>query len=190
AAAWGDAAVIVPWVLYQRYGDVGILAEQFESMRAWVNLVAARSGEKRLWDKGFQFGDWLDPSAPPDKPGAGRTDRHMMATAYFARSVELLGQIAGVLGRAEDEALYLQLAAKVRDAFDAEYVTPAGRVLSDSETAYALALQFGLLGNAERGQYAGERLAALVRESGYQISTGFVGTPLVCDALCSVGEVD
>ncbi len=190
AAAWGDAAVIIPWVLYQRYGDIGVLATQFESMRAWVDLVASRAGEGHLWDKGFQFGDWLDPSAPPDKPGDARTDPHVVATASFAHSTELLGQVAGVLGRTEEEAHYLQLASQVRDAFRAEYVTPAGRVLSDSETAYALALQFGLLRNAEQRRHAGERLAALVRESGYRISTGFVGTPLICDALCSVGEVD
>jgi len=190
AAAWGDAAVIVPWVLYQRYGDAGILAAQFESMCAWVDLVTALAGEKRLWNRGFQFGDWLDPSAPADRPGAGPTNPHVVATAYYARSAELLGQIAGVLGRDEDAARYLRLAAEVRDAFDAEYVTPAGRVLSDSETAYALALQFGLLQDAKQRRRAGERLAALVRNSGYHISTGYVGTPLICDALCSVGEYD
>jgi alpha-L-rhamnosidase len=190
AAAWGDAAVIVPWVLYQRYGDAGMLAAQFESMRAWVDRVASLVGEGHLWDTGFQFGDWLDPSAPPDKPGDARTDPHVVATAYFARSADLLGQAAGVLGRTEEEAHYLRLAAQVRDAFNAEYVTSAGRVLSDSETAYALALQFGLLKNVEQRRHAGERLVTLVRESGYHISTGFVGTPLICDALCSVGEVD
>jgi len=190
AAAWGDAAVIVPWVLYQRYGDAGILAAQFESMCAWVDLVTALSGEKRLWNRGFQFGDWLDPSAPADRPGAGPTNPHVVATAYYARSAELLGQIAAVLGRAEDATRYLRLAAEVRDAFDAEFVTPAGRVLSDSETAYALALQFGLLQDAKQRRGAGERLAALVRNSGYHISTGYVGTPLICDALCSVGEYD
>jgi alpha-L-rhamnosidase len=190
AAAWGDAAVIVPWVLYQRYGDAGMLAAQFESMRAWVDRVTSLVGEGHLWDTGFQFGDWLDPSAPPDKPGDARTDPHVVATAYFARSADLLGQAAGVLGRTEEEAHYLRLAAQVRDAFNAEYITSAGRVLSDSETAYALALQFGLLKNVEQRRHAGERLVTLVRESGYHISTGFVGTPLICDALCSVGEVD
>src|SRR5207253_5896731 len=83
AAAWGDAAVIVPWVLYQRYGDTSVLARQFESMRAWVDVVAERAGPARLWDKGFQFGDWLDPAAPPDRPGAARTDHSLVATAYF-----------------------------------------------------------------------------------------------------------
>jgi alpha-L-rhamnosidase len=190
AAAWGDAAVFVPWVLYQRYGDIGILATQYESMCAWVDLVTSIAGEKRLWNRGFQFGDWLDPSAPADKPGAGPTSPYVVATAYYARSAELLGQIAVVLGRAEDAVRYLRLAAEIRDAFDAEYVTPAGRVMSDSETAYALALQFGLLKDAGQRQHAGIQLAALVRNSAYHIGTGYVGTPLICDALCSVGEYD
>ncbi len=188
AAAWGDAAVIVPWVLYQRYGDAAVLADQYDSMRAWVECVAERAGDSRLWDQGFQFGDWLDPSAPPDRPGAARTNAQLVATAYFARSTELLGRTAGVLGRSEDEARYQALAAEVRAAFSAEYVSPNGRLVSDATTAYALALQFGLLPEAEQRQRAGARLVALVRESGFRISTGFVGTPLICDALCSVGE--
>lgn len=190
AAAWGDAAVIVPWVLYQRYGDAGILAEQFDSMRAWVDLLANIAGEQRLWQRGYQLGDWLDPNAPPDKPDAAGTDPHLVATAYFAWSAELLGRIAGVLGRTEEEARYLTLAAEVREAFHAEYVTEHGRLLSDSATAYALALQFTLLRDENQRRHAGVRLAAIVRKSGYHISTGFVGTPLLCDALCSVSEYD
>jgi alpha-L-rhamnosidase len=190
AAAWGDAAVIVPWVLYQRYGDVSVLATQFESMRAWVDLVARTAGESYLWSQGFQFGDWLDPTAPPDRPAAARTDPYVIATAYFAHSAELVGHAAAILGRAEEADRYWQLAAHVRTAFNAEYVTPAGRLMSDAETAYALALQFALLPTAEQRDHAGKRLAALVRKSGYHISTGFVGTPLICDALCSVGEYD
>jgi alpha-L-rhamnosidase len=190
AAAWGDAAVIVPWVLYQRYGDVSVLATQFESMRAWVDLVARTAGESYLWSQGFQFGDWLDPTAPPDRPAAARTDPYVVATAYFAHSAELVGHAAAILGRAEEADRYWQLAAHVRTAFNAEYVTPAGRLMSDAETAYALALQFALLPTAEQRDHAGKRLAALVRKSGYHISTGFVGTPLICDALCSVGEYD
>jgi alpha-L-rhamnosidase len=111
-----------------------------------------------------------------------------VATAYFARSAELVAQAATVLGRADDAARYRALAAEVRDAFAHNYITPAGRVVSDATTAYALALQFALLPGAEQRRYAGRRLAALVRGSGYRISTGFVGTPLVCDALCTAGE--
>ncbi|HSH78034.1 MAG TPA: family 78 glycoside hydrolase catalytic domain [Herpetosiphonaceae bacterium] len=190
AAAWGDAAVIVPWVLYRRYGDKGILADQFESMKAWVDHIAVLAAERHLWDHGFQLGDWLDPSAPPDNPGAARTDRYLVASAYFARSAELVGKVAGILGSVDDEARYLALAAQIRDAFAAEYISPAGRLVGDTATAYALALEFGLLREAEQRRHAGARLAAVVRDSGYRISTGFVGTPLICDALCSVGEYD
>jgi alpha-L-rhamnosidase len=189
-AAWGDAAVIVPWVLYQRYGDADLLAAQLPSMRAWVDQLAARTGARRIWDQDQQIGDWLDPSAPPDAADATRTDPALIATAYFARSADLLAEADGVLGRTEEEARYRALAAQVRDAFATEYVSPSGRVVSDSMTAYALALQFGLLPSAEQRRHAGVRLAAIVREGGYHIGTGFVGTPLICDALCDEGEYD
>lgn len=190
AAAWGDAAVIVPWVLYQRFGDRQLLAAQFDSMRAWVDLIDRLAGEKHLWERGFQFGDWLDPAAPPDQPGQARTPGFVVATAYFARSAELVGQAAEVLGRPVEAAQYRGLAQAVRTAFAREYVTPAGRLLSDSSSAYALALAFDLLSEEAQRQQAGQRLAGLARANGYRVSTGFVGTPLICDALCSVGLVE
>jgi alpha-L-rhamnosidase len=189
AAAWGDAAVIVPWVLYQRFGDERILADQFASMCAWVDLIDRIAGEGRLWDQGFQFGDWLDPAAPPDNPAAALTPGWIVASAYFARSAELVGQVARVLGRDNEAEHYLALADEVREAFNREYVTPAGRVLSDSATAYALALEFALLPDAAQRRRAAKRLVALVRANGYRISTGFVGTPLICDALTGEGYV-
>ncbi|MCU0520278.1 MAG: glycoside hydrolase family 78 protein [Anaerolineae bacterium] len=190
AAAWGDAAVVVPWVLYQRFGDAKILADQFDSMAAWVDLIERTAGERRLWDQGFQFGDWLDPAAPPDKPAAARTPAFIVATAYFARSAEILGEVARVLGREGAAERYLALAREVREAFNREYVTPSGRVLSDASTAYALALAFALLPDSSQRKHAAERLVELVAAEDYRISTGFVGTPLMCDALCSEGHLD
>lgn len=188
AAAWSDAAVVVPWVLYQRFGDPGVLETQFESMRSCVDVMETLANESRLWDQGFQFGDWLDPAAPPDRPGDARTDRHLVATAYFARSAELVGRAAKVLGKADAEAHYFRLAAEIRQAFAREFITPTGRLLNDTQTAYALAIEFGLLPEAAQREYAAERLAELVRANGYHIGTGFVGTPLICDALCSGGN--
>jgi len=190
AAAWGDAVTVVPWVLYGRYGDTRILQQQFDSMKAWVEFMRSRTGESLLWDRDFQFGDWLDPAAPPSNPAAARTLPGLVATAYFARSAEILGLTARVLDRAEDEARYLALAAQVREAFRREYVTPNGRVLSDSSTAYALALEFALLPSEQERKNAARRLCTLVQENGYLISTGFVGTPLICDALTHMGEAE
>jgi alpha-L-rhamnosidase len=190
AAAWGDAAVIVPWVLYQRYGDAGILETQFDSMQAWVENIAGIAGSSRLWNTGMQFGDWLDPQAPPDKPGRARCAPEIVATAYFARSAELLGRAAAALGRAAEAETYQALAAEIRASFCDEYLTPTARLMSDAPTAYALALEFALLPGENERQQAGRRLLALVRQDGYHISTGFVGTPLICDALCAAGETE
>ncbi|WP_433961773.1 family 78 glycoside hydrolase catalytic domain [Deinococcus sonorensis] len=190
AAAWGDAATVVPWALYQRYGDATVLEQQFTSMKAWVEYIHRRTGPSLLWTQDFQFGDWLDPAAPPTNPAGGRTQPGVVATAYFARSAELVAHAAAVLGRTDDATQYRQLAQDIRAAFAAEYVTANGRIISDSSTAYALALQFALLESEDQRASAGQRLRALVREGGYHISTGFVGTPLICDALCSVGEHD
>ncbi|HEY4753892.1 MAG TPA: family 78 glycoside hydrolase catalytic domain, partial [Candidatus Limnocylindrales bacterium] len=139
-AAWGDAAVIVPWTLYERYGDTEVLARQYPSAKAWVECIDRLAGDEHLWDSGFQLGDWLDPAAPPDDPGDGRTDRYLVATAYFARSTQLLARTAEVLGKTDDAARFNALADEIRDAFRRRYVAGPGRLTSDAATAYALAI--------------------------------------------------
>jgi alpha-L-rhamnosidase len=190
AAAWGDAAALVPWVLYQRTGDVGLLARQLPSMRAWVDHIAGLAGADRLWTGGFQFGDWLDPTAPPDAPFEAQADPDVVATAHLARSAEVVGLAGAVVGDADVAEKYARLAGEVREAFAHEYVMPGGRVLSDCPTVYALALQWALLPTEDQRHRAGDRLADLVRSSGFRISTGFVGTPLVTDALTNSGHLD
>jgi alpha-L-rhamnosidase len=190
AAAWGDAATIVPWVVYQRSGDAGVLARQLPSMRAWVDHVAALAGPGHLWRGGFQFGDWVDPTAPPDNPFGAKADPDVIATAYFARSAEVVAMAAEVLEDGATAERYAALAASVREAFAREYVAPAGRVLSDAQTVYALALAWALLPSAGQREGAGRRLAELVRGSGFHIATGFVGTPLVTDALVAAARAD
>ncbi|MFG2961326.1 glycoside hydrolase family 78 protein [Streptomyces sp. NPDC048291] len=190
SAAWGDAAVVVPWVLYQRTGDQAVLERQLPSMRAWVDKVESLAGPDRLWTGGFQFGDWLDPDAPPDAPMRAKADPDVVATAHLARSAALVAEAARVLGRTAEAEHYAALATEVREAFNRAYVTSAGRIVSDAPTVYAVALCWGLLPGEEQREQAGRRLADLVRASGFRISTGFVGTPLVTDALASTGHAD
>ncbi|MGQ7294879.1 family 78 glycoside hydrolase catalytic domain [Quadrisphaera sp. KR29] len=189
AAAWGDAGVVVPWVVFERTGDTGVLARQWPSMVAWVERLLREAGEDLLWSGGFQFGDWLDPTAPPDDAAAAQADPDVIATAHLARGADLLARTARVLGRDDDAAHWSGVAQRVREAFVAEYVTGAGRVLSDCPTVYAVAICWDLLPPSAR-QHAGDRLADLVRTSGFRISTGFVGTPLVTDALTLTGHVE
>ncbi|MFD7251178.1 family 78 glycoside hydrolase catalytic domain [Streptomyces sp. NPDC059895] len=188
-AAWGDVATLTPWTLFRRFGDRELLRRHYPMAKAWVDLVERLAGPTRLWDTGFQLGDWLDPAAPPDDPAAGRTDRHLVATAYFAHSARHLALAAAELAYGADAARYAALADEVADAFRRRYVLPSGRMTGDSATAYALALAFGLLTPQQRGP-AGDRLAALVLADDARVSTGFVGTPLICDALTDTGHLD
>ena len=190
AAAWGDAGVVVPTVLHERYGDEEVLARQWSSMVAWVERLLREAGEDLLWAGGFQFGDWLDPTAPPEDAAAAQADPDVVATAHLVHGADLLARAAGVLDRPADVDRWSYVAARARAAFVSEYVTEGGRVLSDCQTVYALAICWDLLPGERARRRAGERLADLVRTSGFRISTGFVGTPLVTDALTATGHVD
>ncbi|MBO1739490.1 alpha-L-rhamnosidase [Leifsonia sp. TF02-11] len=189
-AAWGDAAVIVPWALYQHDHDPSILASQYESMKAWVDLVDDLTGQTGLWNAGFQLGDWLDPAAPPNNPGDSHTDKYLVATAYHALSARLLARSANILGRSEDAVHYGRIAERAVAAFQNEFLSPNGRLVSDTVTSIAVALVFELFATPEQAERAGARLIELVAASDYRITTGFVGTPLVCDALTIAGGID
>ncbi len=190
AAAWGDAATIVPSVLYERFGDLGVLATQFASMCAWVDQLLAVAGERHLWEGGFQFGDWLDPDAPPDRPGDAKADNDLVASAHLYRSTDLVARAARVLGHDDLADHYEREAETIRSAWLDEYTTAAARIVSDAQTAYALAIMFEIERDPERLARIGDRLAWLVRRDGYRIGTGFVGTPLVTDALVRTGHLD
>jgi alpha-L-rhamnosidase len=189
-AAWGDAAVIVPWEMYQHDGDPRILADQYASMRGWVDLVDTLTGHTGLWNTGFQLGDWLDPAAAPENPGDSRTDKYLVATAYHARTARLLAQTAAILGKDADAAHYRTVAERAVAAFQAEYIAPNGRVVSDTVTSIAVAIVFDLFATEGQVARAGERLLHLVKAADFHISTGFVGTPIVCDALVRAGGID
>jgi alpha-L-rhamnosidase len=166
-----------------------VLERQYDAMRGWVDLVERLAGPSHLWDTGFQYGDWLDPSAPPDAPERGQTDPAIVATAYFAHSAELVARTASELGLEEDALRYSRRHRDVAAAFRGAYVLPDGRLSSDSATAYALAISFELLSDAEL-ESAGLRLSERVRENAFRIGTGFMGTPVICEALCRVGAFD
>ena len=188
-AAWGDVVTLTPWVLHMAWDDLGLLKRQYASGRAWVELIERLAGPDRLWNKGFQLGDWLDPAAPPNDPAAGRTDRYLIATGYFAHSAHALALAADALGRDEEAGRFAALHQEVRAAFRAEWLRADGLLTSDAQTAYAVALVFSLLEPTER-PVAAQRLATLVAEAGWTIQTGFVGTPLVTRALSDNGHLD
>ncbi len=188
-AIWSDAAVWVPWALWQAHGDRGVLEDQYASMTAHARRVESLLSPAGLWDAGLQLGDWLDPQAPPGEPFKAKADSHVVATACFYRTARTVADTAELLGRADDAEHFRLAAGRVRAAFNEYYVEENGTVRSDCATVYALAIAFGLL-DGDMEARAGDRLSALVRANGYRISTGFAGTPYVTDALTQTGHLD
>jgi alpha-L-rhamnosidase len=189
ATGWADAGVVIPWTLYLTYGDTRILETQYESMQAWIGYMEDRAGGDLIWDGDFHFGDWLAYNTErSDYPGA-TTDKDLIATAYFAYSTSLLQRIASVLGKEDDAARYAALEEGVKEAFRQEYVTANGRVASNTQTAYAIALSFGLMPEGQEAE-AARRLAQDVRTFRNHLTTGFLGTPLLSHSLSDHGYLD
>ncbi|KAE8159799.1 bacterial alpha-L-rhamnosidase-domain-containing protein [Aspergillus tamarii] len=189
-AIWHDVTILAPWALYQETGDRSILVQQYASMIAWLKRLPRNStGSTHLWDTTiFQLGDWLDPAAPPDEPWKGATDAKLVANAFLIQSLDYMSRIAGILGKGADRERFTAEVKEARKEFQDEYVTPNGRITSDSQAAYALAICFDLLTPAQRIR-AGNRLVELVRKNEFKIGTGFAGTPYLCEALTLTGHI-
>jgi alpha-L-rhamnosidase len=187
-AVWDDVVVLTPWQLYRSFGDMEILQRQYPSMLAHVDK-AIRRGDDGLWDPELcQLGDWLDPAAPPDQPGNGRTNGVLVADAYLVHLTKVLAQISDILGHKDDAKRFEDAAGKLKAAFQIKYVTPAGLVAGDSQTALSLVIMFDLLASKEQAATAGKRLEWLVRQAEFRVATGFAGTPIITHALTKSGH--
>jgi len=186
---WQDAATIVPWTVYRYYGDEQVLKEQYPSMKELVEYMRGRAGDAYIWGtRTHHYGDWLSfATTRSDYPGA-TTDKDLLASAYFYHSTNILQQTADILGYEEDAVSYRALMGKIKAAFGREYLTPNGRLSSNTQTAYVVALSFGII-PVEQEEIAAKRLAEDVRRFGH-LTTGFLGTPDLCHVLTNYGYLD
>ncbi|PVH68240.1 glycoside hydrolase family 78 protein [Cadophora sp. DSE1049] len=201
AAIWGDCSVLVPWEMYTSSGDSVILGDLYDSMKDWVQRGVKRD-ERGLWDpSNHQLGDWLDPLAPLEDPGNSVTDPVFVANAFLIHTTDTLVEICRALsttapeGSQKHETLLAEFgsfqaeATKLREAFASEYITPSGRVLSDSQTAIAIAIHFSLIPTVEQEKVAAARLNTIIRQNArFKIATGFAGTPVIGHALSKVHQ--
>lgn len=188
-AIWCDVCVLLPWDLYQSYGDKAVLHKQWDSMVAWLDRGVNRDPQTGLWHPDeAQLGDWLDPIAPPEFAGKARTNPTFVANIYLIHTTNIIAQIAKVIGKSADAERYSRQSADMFKAFEEEYITPNGRLMSDSVTAYSLMLKFGLIDGPRREKMAA-RLRKVVAEELFRVSTGFAGTPAVLPALAEGGSL-
>ncbi|MFD2924536.1 glycoside hydrolase family 78 protein [Halobacillus naozhouensis] len=174
-AAWGDAAVIIPWTLYVSYGDKRILEEQYSSMKAWVEYMRSQGEDENLWDTGFQLGDWLGLDSEPDTY-TGVTDKTLIATAFFAYSTQILIRTAKVLELNDDLEAYEHLYKKIKDSYQDCFLKDNGSLQVQTQTAHVLTLMFNLVDKRSKEKIAAD-LVTLIEQEGVHLTTGFVGTP-------------
>jgi alpha-L-rhamnosidase len=216
SAGWGDAAVMVPWTLYQCYGDRRILEEQYPSMQAWVEyerkrarhehwskrLIPAslgsakrRAHQRYIWDTNYHWGEWLEPDESKNpKMAVGVLKRlvfsaPLVATAYFANSTCVLTETARVLGKDDDAREYEALYQRIKEAYIAEFIHQDGWIRPEKQASYVRALAFDLLPEALRSA-AIDHLVGLIREANNHLGTGFLSTPYLCHILSENGCLD
>lgn len=201
SSGWGDACILVPWAMYEAYGDKTILAENYEMMVKWLGFVEERAKKTRiqnlrnpykkyLVDEGFHFGEWLE----PDVSSMDTMKKNMMlgapevATAYYCRSAGLTAKIARLLGKDQDAAKYQAIADGAKNAY--RYTcTQNGSIESSRQAEYVRPIAFGLL-DGEESQAAADRLASMVEGNGYHLNTGFLATPFLCRVLSDYGHTE
>jgi alpha-L-rhamnosidase len=191
SAGWGDVSVIAPWTMYLVYGDKRLLKTQYPSMKAWVDYIKKQAGDNYIWHDGSKYGDWLfyHPPVNNHPEPDGFTEHDFIATAYYAYSTSILVAAAKELGNTEDAIQYEAIFNKIREVFVNEYVTKAGRIGTNSQTSYILALMFNLLPENLRAK-AASFLVEDIKSRKNHLSTGFLGTIYLCHVLSASGYTD
>ncbi len=185
ASVWGDATTCIPWNMYEVDGDPAILVEHYDAMRSWVDYMTRVDGDDHGWGRNFQFGDWLALDSKDPQGRRGYTDEGLIGYISYWNSTVIVAQAARVLGKAEDEKRYLDLAASIKEWIETEYYTATGRCAVNTQTAYVISLWYGFGNRA----WNVAQLRKLLEENGGKLSTGFVGTPLLCPVLTQAGLV-
>lgn len=178
-AGWGDAGVIIPYTLWQRYGDVQVVRDHYDAMQRWISYL--RSHSTGLIRPAQGYGDWLNVN--------DGTPLDLIGTAYFAHSTDLVAQMADALGDTAGAAADRALLAEIKKAFDAKYVTADGTVGNGSQTSYVLALADGLLPDSQVTPAADKLVANITAHDGH-LTTGFLGTGSLLPVLTATGHTD
>ncbi|MDQ0223188.1 family 78 glycoside hydrolase catalytic domain [Streptococcus moroccensis] len=194
SAGWGDAIIMVPWTLYERYEDKAVLEENYDAMVHWFEFsknsaAGDKSGNARyIWDTKFHYGDWMFPSFMMEDPNPMRTaevTKDLVATTFLAHSAELLANISEVLGKNGEE--YRAYSQKVKQAFTERFVTKDARLTHDYQGCYVLALAFDVVPEEYRSGLLA-RLVSLIHDNRDRLDTGFLSVPYLLDVLCANGE--
>ncbi|MCQ2770297.1 MAG: glycoside hydrolase family 78 protein [Clostridia bacterium] len=185
-AVWADAGVIVPWEVYNSFGDKKLLYEHYFGVKTYVDKLIGGDKERNdnhLLSQPFTFGDWLAQDGICTQSLRGGTDDTYIRSAYYYYVVDLCAKMGKILGK-EDYQCYEKLAYEIKESIKKEYFTPSGRLALDTQASYVVALRFGLYDDKDK-------MIALfkdkLRRDLYRIKCGFVGGPLMVKTMFDFG---
>lgn len=182
APGWGDAGIIIPWRMYERYGDLEVLDQYYESMVRWIDLIDLSNPDRiRNNAVNSNWGDWLCLGDV--------TPKNVIATAYWAYITDIMTRVSARLRKRQDEARFTALRRDIGAAFQAEFVARDGRIAGDTQTAYLLALAFDLLDAADRPKAANHLLRTIAAAGGH-VHTGILGIQFIGPVLSEFGATD
>ena len=175
SAAWGDACIVVPYNIYLMYGDLSLLEENIDMMRRYMGWLASREG---YVGAEIRYKDWLafDP-----------TDDDYIARVYYGYNALLMAKMEKALGNAKESEEYMALYGNIREAFAKKHLGEDGLPIQKTQTALLTALYVGFISPDKKAQ-AVKELRDKIIQNGYRLSTGFVGTGWLCQALSACGE--
>ena len=201
APGWADAGILIPYRFYRQYGDENILKEYYGGMCRYANFIIKRMGRKTLLSKplhiahqyrryavnyGQAYGEWAEPA---DVHPMHWTDMILpkpeVATAYASWMMKLMAEIAGILGKREDEKRYSFYAEKSKETYRAIRQTAEYPLDTDRQAMLVRPLYLGLL-DEKQTEYARERLVKAMENYGWRVGTGFLSTPLILDVLAGI----
>lgn len=185
---WADGGIIMPHVAWRQYADTGIIEANWAAMDAYMAWIAGNNPD-HIWAKsrGADYGDWLAVDSSPVNPGLATTPKDLIGTAFWASNAAMMAEMATATNRTDDAARYRRLFETIKAAFTAAFVKTDGSIGNASQTSYILPIRFGLL-SKEAAREAGLRLVADIERRGGHLSTGFLGTPHILDALAMTGH--
>jgi len=176
---WGLAHPLLVSQLYQYYGDRRIVEEQYEVARRWVDLYDDHAHDYIL-DRGLSDHESLDP-----KPVS------LTATAHYLQAARLVGRLAQILGKVEDQTRFEQLAGNIEDAFVARFLVPGSGVFDlGTQACQATALTMGVVPEEEREAAIARMVDQVVVEHGGHVATGIFGTKYLLEELTRAGHAD
>jgi len=192
SVGFGDAAILIPYRFWKRYGDATLLKTMYPAMRKYAKHIVARAGDKKAKNtpyshyvvvRGLHLGEWLEPARFRDsKPIASRPEE---ATAYLHYTLKMMAEMAGFLGYRDDESLFSEYSAGAKNAYEF-LIAPDGTIDTDRQAKLVRPLAMGLL-REEAARNVASRLRQAVTKADYTIATGFLSTVFILRVLAEAG---